>query len=74
MTEKDPQKSTILSGDFVVNRIDLKRIVKELVDLEKLTASQEVDINDDQDNEWLDESPSPMRKLTTNNSSCTIKT
>ena len=37
-------------GDnFVVNRIDLKQIIEELVGLEEIPASQEVDKVDDQD-------------------------
>ena len=34
-----------------MNQIDLKRIVEDLVGLEEVTASQEVDIVDDQDND-----------------------
>ena len=37
-------------GDnFVVNRIDLKQIMEELVGPEEIPASQDVDIVDDQD-------------------------
>ena len=41
--------------DFVVDRIDLKKIVEELVGLEEIPASQDIDIADDQDEEWLDD-------------------
>ena len=41
--------------DFVVDRIDLKKIVEELVGLEEITASQDIDIVDDRDEEWIDD-------------------
>ena len=40
--------------DFVVDRIDLKRIVEEVVGLEEITVSQDNDIVDDHDEEWVD--------------------
>ena len=33
----------------------MKRIAEDLVGLEEITTSQEVDIVDDQDNEWSDD-------------------
>ena len=39
---------------FVVDSIDLKKVVEGLVGLEEITVSQEVDIVDDQDKEWID--------------------
>ena len=41
--------------DFVVNRIDLKKIVEEVVGLEEITVSQDIDIVDDHDDEWVDD-------------------
>ena len=41
--------------DFVVDRIDLKKIVEELVGLEEITVSQDIDIVDDRDEEWIDD-------------------
>ena len=38
--------------DFVVDRLDLKKIVEELV--EEITVSQDIDIVDDRDEEWID--------------------
>ena len=37
--------------DFVVDRIDLKNMVEELVGLEEITMSQDIDIVDDRDEE-----------------------
>ena len=45
--------------DFVVDRIYLKKIVEEVVGLEKITASQDIDIVDDHDNEWVDDRSKP---------------
>ena len=41
--------------DFVVERIDLKKIVEEVVGLEEVTVSQDFDIVDDHDEEWVDD-------------------
>ena len=46
-------------GDFVVDRIDLKKIVEEVVCLEELTMSQDIDIVDDHDEEWVDDRSKP---------------
>ena len=45
--------------DFVVDRIDLKKIVEEVVGLEEITVSQDIDIVDDQDEEWVDDRSKP---------------
>ena len=45
--------------DFVVDRIDLKKIVEEVVGLEKITVSQDIDIVDDHDDEWVDDWSKP---------------
>ena len=41
--------------DFVVDKIDLKKIVEEVVGLEEKTVSQDIDIVDDPDDEWVDD-------------------
>ena len=50
-----PAKNYNPFGDnFVVERIDLKKILKDMVGLEEITVSQEVDIVDDQDKDGID--------------------
>ena len=51
-----PKKKYISYGDdFVVDRIDLKKIGEEVVGLEEITVSQDIDIVDDHDDEWVDD-------------------
>ena len=45
--------------EFLVDRIDLKKIVEELVGLEEITVSQDIDIVDDRDEEWIDDRSKP---------------
>ena len=45
--------------DFVVDRIDLKKIMEEVVGLEEITVSQDIDIIDDHDDEWVDDRSKP---------------
>ena len=45
--------------DFVVDRIDLKKIVEEEVGLEEITVSQDIDIVDDHNDEWVDDWSKP---------------
>ena len=45
--------------DFVVDRIGLKKIVEEVVGLEEITVSQDIDIVDDHDDEWVDDRSKP---------------
>ena len=45
--------------DFVVDRIDLKKIVEEAVGLEEISVSQIIDIVDDHDDEWVDDWSKP---------------
>ena len=45
--------------DFVVDRIDLKKIVEEVVGLEDITVSQNIDIVDDHDEEWIEDRSKP---------------
>ena len=49
--------------DFVVDRIDLKKIVEELVGLEEIIVSQVIDIVDDRDDEWIDDRSKPEVEL-----------
>ena len=46
-------------NDFVVDRIDLKKIVQELVGLEEIPFSQDIDTVEDQDKEWIDDRSKP---------------
>ena len=47
-------------GDhFVVNRIDLMKIMEEIVVLDEIPASQDIDIVGDQDEEWIDDLSNP---------------
>ena len=45
--------------DFVVDRIDLKKIVEEMVGLESITVSQDIDIVDDHNQEWIEDRSKP---------------
>ena len=38
-----------------MDRTDLKKIGEEVVGLEKITVSQDIDIVDDHDDEWVDD-------------------
>ena len=42
-----------------MDRIDLKKIVEEVVGLEEITVSQDIDIVDDLDDEWVDDRSKP---------------
>ena len=37
-----------------MDRIDLKKIVEDVMGLEEITVSQDIDIVDDRDEEWID--------------------
>ena len=45
--------------DFVVDRMDLKKMGEEMVGLEEITVSQDIDIVDDHDEEWIDDRSKP---------------
>ena len=47
------KKYNPFGDDFVVDRIDLKKIVEEVVGLEEIIVSQDIDIVDDHDDEWV---------------------
>ena len=42
-----------------MDRIDLKKIVEDVVDLEEITVSQDIDIVDDRDKEFINERSKP---------------
>ena len=42
-----------------MDKIDLKKIVEEAVGLEEITVSQDIDIVDDHDDEWVDDRSKP---------------
>ena len=45
--------------DFVADRVKLNKIVGELVVLEEITVSQDIDIVDDHDEEWVEDRSRP---------------
>ena len=49
--------------DFVVDRIDLKKIVEEMVGLEGILFSQDIDIVDDHDQEWIEDRSKPKVEI-----------
>ena len=53
------KKSNPYGDDFAVEKIDLKKIVEKMVGLEGIPASQDIDIVDDQDKEWIDDRSKP---------------
>ena len=60
MTGQDPVNDiTLTANDFVVDRIDLKKIGEEVVGLEEITVSQDIDIVEDHDDEWVDDRSKP---------------
>ena len=57
---KRPRKKYNRYGDdFVVDKMDLKKIVEEVVGLESITVSQDIDIVDDHDQEWIEDRSKP---------------
>ena len=42
-----------------MDRIDLKKMVEEVVGLEEITVSQDIDIVDDHDEEWIEDRSKP---------------
>ena len=48
------KKDNPYGDDFVEDRNDLKKIVEELVGLEEVIVSQDIDIVEDRDEEWID--------------------
>ena len=56
---RSKKKYNPYGADFVVDRIDLKNIGEEVVGLEEITVSQDIDIVDDHDDEWVDDRSKP---------------
>ena len=56
---RSKKKYNPYGDDFVVDRIDLKKIGKEVVGLEEMTVSQDIHIVDDHDDEWVDDRSKP---------------
>ena len=56
---RSKRKYNPYGDDFVVDRIDLKKIVEEVLGLEDITVSQNIDIVDDLDQEWTEERSKP---------------
>ena len=56
---RSKKKYNSYGDDFVVGRIDLKKIVEEVVGLEDITVSQDIDIVDDHDEEWIEDRSKP---------------
>ena len=55
-----PKKKYNPNGDdFIVDRIDLKKIVEEVVVLEGITVSQKIDIVDVNDRKWFEDRSKP---------------
>ena len=53
------KKYNPFGDDFVVDRIDLKKIVEEMMGLEGITVSQDIDILDYHDQEWIEDRSKP---------------
>ena len=49
--KRPTKKYNPYGDDFVVDRIDLRKIVEEVVGLEEITVSQDINIVDDHDKE-----------------------
>ena len=56
---RSKKKYNPYGDDFVVGRIDLKKIGEEVVGLEEITVSQDIDKVDDHDDEWVDDRSKP---------------
>ena len=56
---RSKRKYNPYSDNFVVDRIDLQKIVEEVVGLEGITVSQDIDIVDDHDQEWIEDRSKP---------------
>ena len=56
---RSKKKYNPYGDDFVVDRIDLKKIVEEVLGLEEITVSQDLDIVDDHDEERIEDRSKP---------------
>ena len=57
--KRPSEKNNRYGDDFVVDRIDLKKILEEMVGLESITVSQDIDIVDDHNQEWIEDRSKP---------------
>ena len=57
------KKNNPYGDDFVVDRTDLKKVMEELVGLEEVTVSQDIETVDDRDEEWIDDRSKPEVEL-----------
>ena len=60
---RSKKKYNPYGDDFVVDRIDLKKIVEKIVGLEDITVSQDIDIVDVHDEEWIEDRSKPEVEL-----------
>ena len=58
--KRSKKKYNPYGDSFVRDRIDLKKIGEEVVVLEEMTVSQDIDIVDDHDDEWVDDRSKPQ--------------
>ena len=56
---RSKKKFNPYGDDFVVDRIYLKKIVEEVVGLEDIPVSENIDIVDDHDEEWIEDRSKP---------------
>ena len=56
---RSKKKYNPYGDDFVVDRIYLKKIGEEVVGLEEITVSHDIDIVDDHDDEWVNDRSKP---------------
>ncbi|XP_063717776.1 uncharacterized protein LOC134844885 [Symsagittifera roscoffensis] len=56
---RSKKKYNPYGDDFVVDRIDLKKVLEEVVGLEGINVSQDIDIVDDHDEEWIEDRSNP---------------
>ena len=59
MRIRSKKKYNPYGDDFVVDRIDLKKIGEDVVGLAEIIVSQDIDIVDDHDDEWIDDRSKP---------------
>ena len=56
---RSKKKYNPYGDNFVVDRVDLKKIREEVVGLEEITVSQDIDLVDDHDDEWVNDRSKP---------------
>ena len=56
---RSKKKYNPYGDDFIVDRIDLKKIVEEMVGLEGITVLQDIDLVDDHEEEWIEDRSNP---------------